>query len=91
MTAQHHTAQHQAEQPDVQQPAPERTDPLGPIMLPKRSKVGARAMALVGTVGLSALRRRGRRERWPAAPGRRSRTDRPSALIGTSADRFAWG
>ncbi|TCO30391.1 hypothetical protein EV652_105385 [Kribbella steppae] len=48
------TAQHNEEQPDVQQ-APESTDPLGPITLPTRSKIGARAMALVGTVGLSAF------------------------------------
>jgi hypothetical protein len=46
---------HYEEQPDVQQQAPEGTDPLGPITLPKRSKIGARAMALVGTVGLSAF------------------------------------
>ena len=49
MTAQHNEVQ----QPDVQQP--ESTDPLGPITLPRRSKIGARAMALVGTVGLSAF------------------------------------
>jgi hypothetical protein len=48
------TAQHHEEQPDVQQVS-ESTDPLGPITLPKRSKIGARAMALVGTVGLSAF------------------------------------
>jgi hypothetical protein len=49
------TAQHHEEQPDVQQPTPDGTDPIGPIMLPKRSKVGSRAMALVGTVGLSTF------------------------------------
>ena len=43
------------ENADIQQQAPEGTDPLGPIMMPKRSKIGARAMALVGTVGLSAF------------------------------------
>lgn len=48
------TAQHNEVQPDAQ-PAPEGTDPLGPIQLPTRSKIGARAMALVGTVGLSAF------------------------------------
>jgi hypothetical protein len=48
------TAQHEEEQPDVQ-PAPESTDPLGPIQVPTRSKIGARAMALAGAVGLSAL------------------------------------
>ncbi|WP_433163030.1 hypothetical protein [Kribbella sp. CA-247076] len=49
MTAQHHT-----EEPDVQ-PTTDGTDPLGPITLPTRSRIGARAMALVGTVGLSAF------------------------------------
>ncbi|MEU4606563.1 hypothetical protein AB0F43_26525 [Kribbella sp. NPDC023972] len=53
MTAQHHNSHHD-EQPDVQ-PQPAGTDPIGPITLPKRSKIGARAMALVGTVGLSAF------------------------------------
>ncbi|MGW6201830.1 hypothetical protein ACWF0M_37150 [Kribbella sp. NPDC055110] len=54
MTAQqHHDVQHH--QPaDEQSAAPDRTDPLGPITLPMRHKVGARAMALVGVVGLSA-------------------------------------
>lgn len=46
---------HKQEQADVPQQATESTDPLGPITLPKRSKIGARAMALVGTVGLSAF------------------------------------
>ena len=50
------TAQDQPEsQPDAQSTAPDATDPLGPITLPKRTKVGARAMALVGTVGLSTF------------------------------------
>ncbi|MFB6721444.1 hypothetical protein ACFCV3_14825 [Kribbella sp. NPDC056345] len=31
------------------------TDPLGPIDLPKRSKIGARAMALLGTIGMSSI------------------------------------
>jgi hypothetical protein len=53
MTAQHHTAKHD-EQHAQQQPA-DATDPLGPITLPTRSRIGARAMALVGTVGLSAF------------------------------------
>jgi hypothetical protein len=52
MTAQHHDVQsHPAEE---QSAVPDRTDPLGPITLPTRYKVGARALALVGTVGLSA-------------------------------------
>lgn len=50
MTAQHNEVQ----QPDHVQQS-EGTDPLGPITLPTRSKIGARAMALVGTVGLSAF------------------------------------
>jgi len=49
------TAQHHEEQPEVQQQTADGTDPLGPITLPTRSKIGARAMALVGTVGLSAF------------------------------------
>jgi hypothetical protein len=49
------TAQHHEEQPDLQHQSPDTTDPIGPIALPKRTKVGARAMALVGTVGLSAF------------------------------------
>jgi hypothetical protein len=31
------------------------TDPLGPITLPKRGKVGARAFALVGTASVAAM------------------------------------
>jgi hypothetical protein len=49
------TAQHHESDPDVQSTTPDATDPLGPITLPKRTKVGARAMALVGTVGLSTF------------------------------------
>jgi hypothetical protein len=48
------TAQYDETQTDVQS-TPDQTDPLGPITLPTRTKVGARAMALVGTVGLSAI------------------------------------
>jgi hypothetical protein len=33
----------------------ETTDPIGPITLPKRTKVGARALALAGGIGLSTL------------------------------------
>ncbi|MGW6279225.1 hypothetical protein [Kribbella sp. NPDC055071] len=51
MTAQHDTQQ----DPENQPTTTEATDPLGPIILPKRTKVGARALALVGTVGLSAV------------------------------------
>lgn len=49
------TAQHHAAQPDVQSTTPDTTDPLGPITLPKRTKIGARALALVGTVGMSTF------------------------------------
>jgi len=49
------TAKHDESQPDVPSTTPDATDPLGPITLPKRTKVGARAMALVGTVGLSTF------------------------------------
>jgi len=49
MTAQHDDSQ------NVRSSTPDHTDPLGPITLPARTKVGARAMALVGTVGLSAI------------------------------------
>ncbi|MET7278036.1 hypothetical protein ABZS29_07355 [Kribbella sp. NPDC005582] len=31
------------------------TDPLGPVTLPTRIRIGARAMALTGVVGLSAF------------------------------------
>jgi hypothetical protein len=58
MTAQHHDVQQDlpaTEQSTVQNPGPDRTDPLGPITLPKRHKVGARAMALVGVVGMSTM------------------------------------
>ncbi|GAB2634616.1 hypothetical protein [Kribbella swartbergensis] len=59
MTAQHHTAQHHEGQHHEGQPGArpvaDGPDPLGPITVPTRSKVGARAMALVGTVGLSAF------------------------------------
>jgi hypothetical protein len=49
------TAQQHEEQPDIQPTTPDTTDPLGPITLPKRTKVGARALALVGTVGMSTF------------------------------------
>ena len=52
MTAQqHHDVQHETPA-EEQYAAPDRTDPLGPIMLPKRRHVGARAAALAGVVGL---------------------------------------
>ncbi|GAA3139441.1 hypothetical protein JOF29_000324 [Kribbella aluminosa] len=55
MTAQqHHDVQHETPA-DEQYAAPDRTDPLGPIALPKRHQVGARALALVGVVGMSTM------------------------------------
>jgi len=56
MTAQLHDVQHHDVQLKLRtELRSHRTDPLGPITLPQRNKVGARATALVGTVGLSAL------------------------------------
>ncbi|GAB3944404.1 hypothetical protein GCM10029976_068540 [Kribbella albertanoniae] len=49
MTAQNNSG------PERPEPNGDNVDPLGPIHLPKRSKVGARAMALVGTIGLSSI------------------------------------
>lgn len=55
MTAQqHHDVQHEAPA-DEQFAAPDRTDAPGPITVPKRYKVAARAMALVGIAGVSTL------------------------------------
>jgi len=54
MTAQHHDVQHEIPA-DEHGAAPDRTDPLGPITLPKRHRIGARAAALAGVVGLSAV------------------------------------
>ena len=34
---------------------PDQTDPIGPVTLPIRSRIGSRAMALVGTASLAAL------------------------------------
>ena len=53
------TAQHDESKPMTTTAATgttaDKTDPLGPITLPKPSKVGARALALVGTVGMSTV------------------------------------
>ena len=49
------TLQHHEEQADFQLQTPGATDPIGPITLPKRAKVGARSMALVGAVGMSTF------------------------------------
>ncbi|ADB35525.1 hypothetical protein Kfla_6528 [Kribbella flavida DSM 17836] len=50
------TAQHPHDE-NLAQPATdlEGTDPLGPVTLPKRSKIGRRALALVGTTSMAAL------------------------------------
>ncbi|WP_328330233.1 hypothetical protein OHA70_08205 [Kribbella sp. NBC_00382] len=44
-------------QPNLNAPTDKQpeTDPIGPIMVPVRSTIGARALALVGTVGFAAL------------------------------------
>ena len=58
MTAQHHEVKSEVQaavQPEIPVTTGNLADPLGPITLPKRTKVGARAMALAGTVGLSAF------------------------------------
>lgn len=48
MTTQNHDT-------DIDQTELEQTDPVGPITLPRRSRVGARAMALVGApAGIAA-------------------------------------
>ena len=51
MTAQHNQPEDQL----ATQPVDEQPDPIGPITLPKRSRVGTRALALVGTAGLFAV------------------------------------
>lgn len=38
------------------QPSDDReSDPIGPITLPRRSKIGGRALALVGTASVASL------------------------------------
>lgn len=54
MTAQQHDVQHETPA-DEQYAAPDRTDQLGPITLPKWHRAGARAMALAGVVGISTM------------------------------------
>lgn len=48
------TAQHQNHENPISTDA-EHTDPLGPINLPKQGKVGARALALIGTASIATL------------------------------------
>lgn len=52
MTAQNHQNDECRDQADQ---AATETDPLGPINLPTRVRIGARALALTGIVGLSAV------------------------------------
>ncbi len=54
MTAQNNDFQNDECRDQADQAATE-TDPLGPIAMPKRSRIGARAMALVGTVSMAAV------------------------------------
>ncbi len=53
MTAQNH-AQNDEFRDQADQAATD-TDPLGPINLPTRVRIGARALALTGLVGLSTI------------------------------------
>jgi hypothetical protein len=48
MTAQHNQPEDQL----TAQPAAEQTDPIGPITMPKRTLIGARAFALVGAASV---------------------------------------
>ena len=51
MTAQHNQPEDQLDT----LPVDERPDPIGPITFPKRSRIGARALALVGTASALAV------------------------------------
>ncbi|MFI5730062.1 hypothetical protein ACIA49_08095 [Kribbella sp. NPDC051587] len=53
MTAQNHDATNDECRDHADQAATE-TDPLGPIARPTRTRIGARALALTGLVGLAA-------------------------------------
>jgi hypothetical protein len=54
MTAQHDDAQTEVTS-ILDSGNSETTDPIGPITLPKRTKVGARALALAGSIGMGAF------------------------------------
>ncbi|WP_371405543.1 hypothetical protein OHA10_08080 [Kribbella sp. NBC_00662] len=55
MTAQqHHEVQHETPA-DEQFATPDRTEAVSPITVPKRYRIAARAMALVGVAGASAM------------------------------------
>ncbi|TWD79931.1 hypothetical protein FB561_0997 [Kribbella amoyensis] len=45
----------QPEDPRTAQADAAAPDPLGPVSLPKRGRIGARAMALVGTASVAAM------------------------------------
>lgn len=49
------TAQHPNDLPTPLPANAEQTDPIGPVTLPVRTKIGSRALALVGTASLAAL------------------------------------
>ena len=55
MTAQNHNLQNDDEGRDPADQAATETDPLGPVSLPTRLRIGARALALTGVVGLSTM------------------------------------
>ncbi|MFK4082762.1 hypothetical protein ACI2LF_01520 [Kribbella sp. NPDC020789] len=55
MTAQNHDDFQNDECRDLTDQAAAKTDPLGPITLPTRIRIGARTLALSGVVGLSAF------------------------------------
>jgi hypothetical protein len=44
----------QPNQPEDHQPVDGQTDPIGPITFTKRTRIGARALALVGTASIVA-------------------------------------
>jgi hypothetical protein len=54
MTA-HHTTDENLDQRLADAHPTEQPDPIGPVTLPRRSKVGKRALALVGTTSMAAL------------------------------------
>jgi hypothetical protein len=50
------TAQHRNDESRAQAPGHvDQADPIGPITTPIRSKIGSRALALVGTASFAAL------------------------------------
>ncbi|WP_350280559.1 hypothetical protein [Kribbella sp. HUAS MG21] len=63
------TAQHYLFESVTPAGKPEYADPLGPITLPTRDRVGARALALAGTVGLSSFAAAAMADQttWPTA------------------------